>query len=155
MYAVLIGLHAVAGVVAFALGLSALRRERFLDAYLVALVVMAGFLVLAVAATAAGRGPVGLLVPGTLIVLAGVMVARAASARRVRPSRTGGRRAAYVQRVGFGLVGLFDAFWVVALLRMEWPGAAVAAVGVGIAVVGHLLLVRTARVRHSGVALLR
>ncbi len=82
---------------------------------------MTGFLVAAVVSTAAGRGPAGLLVPGALIVLAGVMVARAASARRVRPSRTGDRTAAYVQRVGFGLVGLFDAFWVVALLRWNGP----------------------------------
>lgn len=145
MYVALIGLHAATGIVAFLLGLATLRRERFLDAYLVMLVAMAGFLVLAVASTLAGRGTVGLLLPGALIVLAVVMVGRAVSARRVRPSRSGGRSPAYVHRVGFGLVGLFDAFWVVALLRMGLPAVVVVAVGVAIAVVGDRLLVREAR----------
>lgn len=142
MYALLIGVHAAAGVVAFGVGLLALRRPRFLDTYLVALVVMAAFLVLAIVSTASGRDAAALAVPGALVVLAGVMIARAARARRVRPPAPGTRSAGYVHGVGFGLVGLFDAFWVVALLRAEVPGAVVAAVGVAIAMVGHLLLVR-------------
>lgn len=142
MYGLLIGAHAGAGVVAFVLGLLALRRDRLLDAYVIALVVMAALLVLAIASTAAGRDVAGLAVPGALVVLAAVMIGRAGQARRVRPARTGGHSEAYVQRVGFGLIGLFDAFWVVALLRAELPGAVVGAVGVGIAVAGHLLLGR-------------
>lgn len=151
MYALLIGTHAVAGAVAFVVGLLALRRDRFLDPYVGLLVVMAAFLVLAIAVTAAGRDAAGLAVPGALVVLAGVMIARAVQARRVRPSRTGARTAAYVNRVGFGLVGLFDAFWVVALLRADLPGVAVAAAGVGIAVAGHLLLGRVGAGRRVAV----
>ncbi len=142
MYALLIGAHAGAWLLAFVLGVLALRRDRLLDAYVIALVAMAGLLVLAIATTATGRSVAELGISAALVVLAAVMVGRAGQARGVRPSRTGERTAAYVQRVGFGLVGLVDAFWVVALLRAEVPGVAVAAVGVGIAAAGHLLLGR-------------
>lgn len=140
LYTVLIVLHAAAGVAAFAAGIVALARERFLDAYRWSLVASIGFLVLAIAVTAAERDTASWAVSGALVGLAAVMVARALLAGGVPP----GRRAAYVYHVGFGVVGLFDAFWVVALMRAELPGWAVGAVAVGIAVAGHLLLVQIA-----------
>ncbi|WP_219419623.1 hypothetical protein [Pseudonocardia nigra] len=144
-YGILIALHAAAGVVAFAAGLAALPRKRFLSAYLWALVAMLGFLLLAVAVTAGGRDPANWAITGALVVLACVMLARAHLAAG-RPVRT----PAYVHHVGFGLVGLFDAFWVVALLRAGLPGWVVGAVAVGIAVAGHLVLRRLAAANATG-----
>jgi hypothetical protein len=135
-HVVFLVLHALAGVVALAAGIAALVRGRFLRLYRTALVGMAGFLVLAIAVSAGERDAASWAVSGALVGLAVVMVTRAA---RARP---GGR--AHVFDVGFGVVGLVDAFWVVTLLRVGLPGWAVVAVAAGVAVAGHLLLVRIA-----------
>lgn len=145
MYAVLIGSHAVAGALAFVAGLLALRRDRFLAAYRPALAATVLLLALAVGIDLPGREVGGLLIPGVLLLLGAVMVVRAERAPRVSPSRVGERSAAYVHHVGFGVVGLFDAFWIVTMQRAGLPGGALLAVGLGIAVVGHLLLARLSR----------
>lgn len=143
-YLVLISLHAVAGAVAFAVGCAALTRDRVLAAYQWTLVASMAFLLLAVGVTAGGRAVGEWAVTAALLALGGVMVARALRASAVRPGGAGTRTPAYVHHVGFGLVGLFDAFWVVTLLRAGLPGWAVGAVAVAIAVGGHLLLARHA-----------
>ncbi len=150
-YPVLIALHAVAGVVAFAAGWAALVRDRFLLVYQWALLATVGLLALAVAVTAAGRSPGNWGMTAALLLLGVVMVARALRASAVRPGRLGARTPEYVHRAGFGVVGLFDAFWVVAVLRAGLPGWAVVGVGAGIAVGGHLLLVRVARTSSHSV----
>ena len=143
-YLVLIALHAAAGAVAFVAGMAALTRHRLLGTYQWTLVASMAFLLLAVAVGAAGRSLVDWAVTGALLALGAVMVARALRASTVRPGGAGASTPAYVHHVGFGLVGLFDAFWVVALLRAGLPGWAVGAVAVAIAVGGHLLLARHA-----------
>ena len=143
-YLVLITLHAAAGVVAFVAGIGALTRHRLLGAYRWTLVASMAFLLLAVLVGAAGRSLVDQAVTGALLALGAVMVARALRASAVRPGGAGSSPSAYVHHVGFGLVGLFDAFWVVALLRAGLPGWAVGVVAVAIAVGGHLLLARRA-----------
>lgn len=147
-HTVLITLHALAGLVAFATGALALARGRLLRTYRWSLAAMAGFLVLAVAAAAEGRDGGGWALSGGLIALAGVMLVRAWAAR---PEEL--RTAAGVHHVGFGLVGLFDAFWVVTLLRAGLAPWVVVAVGVGIAVVGHLTLVWIAGRREAPVSI--
>lgn len=139
-HTVLISLHAAAGVVAFAAGLRALPHGRLLGTFRWSMVAMAVFLVAAIATELAVTPPGALAVFGALVALAGVMVWRSeAAARADRPSR------AYIDHVGFCLVGLFDAFWVVTLLRLGLPGWAVGAVAVGIAVIGHVAVGAAAR----------
>lgn len=150
-HTVLISLHAAAGVLAFAAGTAALPAGRFFAVYRWSLVAMLAFLLGAIAVTAAELDAGTAVAFGALVALALAMVWRSGRAARLLPASTGGPTAGYVEHLGFGLVGLFDAFWVVTLLRAGLAGWVVAAVGVGIAVTGHLLL-RHAAARLSGAA---
>jgi hypothetical protein len=133
-----IALHAAAGVLAFGAGVRALAGGRYFGAYRVALIAMVVFLLLAVAVRWADLDAGTRGVFAALVALAGVMVWRSERAARLLAS--GGPGLAFVHHVGFGLIGLFDAFWVVTLLRAGLAGWAVAGVGVGIALGGHLAL---------------
>ncbi|MGH3566183.1 MAG: hypothetical protein ACRDRH_09155 [Pseudonocardia sp.] len=139
-HTVFITLHAASGIVAFVAGLAALPLGRFFATYRWSLVAMVGFLLLAIAAGWAETESGAVAVLGALLALAAVMVGRSERAARMLPAHTGGPTVAYVHHVGFGLVGLFDAFWVVTLLRVGLPGWMVVGAGVGIAVGGHLIL---------------
>lgn len=139
-HSVFIVLHASAAVVAFGAGCLALRRARLYAAYLWSLLGMAVFLVLAVGAGWARYDVVTRIIFSALGVLAGFMVWRGIMAGRVRPTGLGRPSAPYVEHVGFTLVGLADGFLVVTVLRMGAPGWFLAATGVGVAVVGHLVL---------------
>ncbi len=133
-------LHALSGLIAFGLGIAALRQARWFDPFLAALVAMAVFLAAAVARSWADLDEGTRLVFAGLGVLAAVMLVRAVAARgRLRPA---GQPAhpAYVGHVGFVLISLFDGFVVVAALDLGGPGwLAVAAAVAGVAL-GHLAL---------------
>lgn len=137
---VFIVLHAASAVVAFWAGCLALRRGRWHPTYLGALVGMAVFLVLAVAAGWAGNDAVTRIIFSGLGGLAGFMVWRGVLAGRLRPVGVARPTAAYVEHVGFTLVGLADGFVVVSVLRLGAPGWLLAATGGAIAIAGHLVL---------------
>lgn len=136
-HGILIALHAAAGVVAFGLGCLALRRGRVFPGYLGALVAMAVFLGLAVAVGWGANDTVTRIIFSALIGLAAFMVSRGVLAGRVRPEGRARPSAAYVEHIGFTLVGLADGFLVVTVLRLGAPGWALAATGVGVALLGH------------------
>src|SRR6266498_1311716 len=103
-HGILIGAHAVSGLVALVAGVVAMRRGRLFDVYLGALAGMAIFLVLAVgvgwdALDAGGRG-----LFTAFAGLAGVMVWLAGRARGERPSGGFAPSARYLDRVGFTVV---------------------------------------------------
>jgi hypothetical protein len=135
---VLITLHAVAATVALAAGTLLRRRPGLFRTYQWALALMLVFLVLAIAADLRGRPPGLLALDAALVGLAGYMVWRADRARQLRDPRSPGA----ARHVGFTLVGLVDAFVVVALVDLGVAGWAVAIVGVCVAVTGHVLLTR-------------
>lgn len=135
-----IALHATAGVVAFGLGCLVLRRARLFPGYLGAMICMALFLVLAVAVGWAAHDAATRIIFSALIGLAGFMVWRAVMAGRLRPVGLARPSAPYFEHIGFTLVGLFDGFAVVTVLRMGAPGWLIAATGVGIAIAGHFVL---------------
>lgn len=135
-HTILIALHAIAGTVALLAGGVAHRGRVLFDVYLWSLVACIGLLVAAVAVLegwARSEGGTRLLF-GAFAVLGGVMIALAASARRLEPSP------AYVDRVGFTLVALFDAFIVIAVLNLGAPIALVVGSGVVVAIAGHFVL---------------
>ncbi|MFI7680893.1 hypothetical protein [Actinophytocola sp. NPDC049390] len=140
MHSLLIGLHAGTGLIALIAGGIALYRGRFFDVYLASLVATTVFLALAVAVewTLLGAGSRVLFTAFTL--LAGVMVARGVLARRLPP-----RSPAHLEHLGFTLVGLFDAFVVIAVLNAGAPIWLVVTSGVLIAVGGHVALQATKR----------
>lgn len=135
-----IALHALAGVLAFGLGCLALRRAPLYPAYLGSMAGMALFLVLAVGVGWGGNDTVTRIIFSALGGLAGFMLWRALMAGRVRPVGAARPSPAYVEHIGFTLVGLFDGFAVVTVLRSGGPGWLIATTGVGIAVGGHFVL---------------
>jgi len=142
LHGVLIALHAATGFLALAAGAVAVRNGRFFDVYLWSLIGMALFLVLAVGAEWAVIDTGARLLFAAFGVLAAVMVWRAVLARRIRPA--GMPSPGYVEHVGFTLVGLFDAFAVIAVLNAGAPIWLVVGTGVLIAVAGHFAI-RSAR----------
>jgi len=140
LHTVLIALHAIAGAVALLVGCVAHRGRVLFDVYLWSLVAAIGFLVAAVLEGWARSDGGTRLLFGAFVVLGGVMVAQAVSARRLTLSP------AYVDRVGFTLVSLFDAFVVVSVLNLGAPIVLVIGAGVAVGVAGHFAL-RVAKTR--------
>ncbi len=130
----LIALHAIAGTVALLAGGVAHRGRVLFEVYFWALVACVGFLVAAVLDGWAEYDGVTRPLFGAFVVLGVVMVAMAASARRLSLSP------AYVDRVGFTLVALFDAFVVVTVLNLGAPVALVVGSGVALGLAGHFVL---------------
>lgn len=135
----LIGLHAVAGVVAFATGCLAVRRSSWFATYLWSLVLLVAFLAADVAAAWAGIGVALRTLFVAFLALGAYMVWRAVRARALLAAGEGPRSPAYLGHVGFTLVGLFDGFAVIGVLDLGAPGWLCAVVGVAIAAGGHLL----------------
>jgi hypothetical protein len=133
-HTVFISVHAITGGVALLAGGVAHRGRVLFDLYLWSLVASIGFLVAAVIEGWARSDGGARLLFGAFAVLGGVMIALAASARRLEPSP------AYVDRVGFTLVALFDAFIVITVLNLGAPIALVVGSGVVVAIGGHFVL---------------
>lgn len=149
-HAVFITLHALAGLIAFGSGVVALRQGRWFYLYLSSLAGMAAFLLLAVAVTWAELGSEERLLFAAFVVLAWVMVGLAVGARGLRPEGSARPGSTYLDRVGFTLVALFDAFTVIVVLDVGAPVWLVVASGVVIAVAGHFVLRSTKRTLASG-----
>lgn len=134
-HAVLIALHALTGTVALGAGLVAHRRRALYDVYLWSLVATVVFLAAAVAEEWARSGGLSRVLFTAFVVLGVVMVWLAFGARRVAVLS-----GVYVDRVGFTLVALFDAFIVITVLNLGAPVWLVVASGVAVAVAGHFAL---------------
>jgi hypothetical protein len=134
-HTILIAAHAIAGTVALLAGLVAHRGRALFDTYLWSLVATIALLAAAVFEEWGRLGGAARALFIAFVVLGGVMVWLAATARRL-PARS----PAYVDRVGFTLVALFDAFVVITVLNLGAPVALVVASGVVVAVAGHFVL---------------
>ncbi len=145
VHAVLIGLHAAAGVVAFVAGGVAVSRCRSAPGFAVyyaGLVGLAVFLAAAVGLDWPGLGAAARAGFAALTVLAGYLVWRAERARQLLAAHPGARTSRYVDHVGFTLVALFDGFAVIAVVVNGGPGWAAAVVGVAGVLTGHLAIRR-------------
>lgn len=151
MYLVAVIAHALFGVAALAAGVVAFERPgRAFRPYLIALGLMLGFLVAAVALEW-GRLDAGTrMLFGALTALGAVVVACGIEAYRARPARGGSPDARYRRALGFTLVALTDAFLVIAVLDLGAPPWAVVATGVVVAAAGHWALRRRTAVLEGG-----
>jgi hypothetical protein len=134
-HTVLIAGHALSGSVALLAGCVAHRGRGLFGTYLWALTACVALLVAAVVEQWTRLdGPArGLF--GAFAALGAVLLWLAFGARRLpAPSPR------YVDRVGFTLVALADAFVVITVLNAGAPAAAVVAAGVVVAGLGHLVL---------------
>jgi hypothetical protein len=142
-HTLLIALHALAGTVAPLAGCVAHRGRALFATYLWSLTATVVFLGAAVAEEWARLDGLSRALFGAFAVLGLVMLWLAFDARRL-PTRSPG----YVDRVGFTLVGLFDAFIVITVLNLGAPVALVVGSGVLVAIGGHFVL-RGAKARIS------
>jgi hypothetical protein len=140
VHTVLISLHAVAGVVAFAAGVVVISRRRSMPVFAVyyaGLVGLAVFLAAAVGLDWSGLGGAVRAGFAALTVLAGVLIWQADRARRLFAAQPDRRTARYLDHVGFTLVALFDGFAIIAVVVNGGPGWAAALVGVAGVAIGH------------------
>jgi hypothetical protein len=134
-HTVLISLHAIGGTIALLAGCLAHRGRALFRTYLWSLVATIAFLGAAVVEEWSRLDALSRGLFGAFVVLGLVMVWLAFDARRLpAPSPL------YVDRVGFTVVALFDAFVVIAVLNAGAPVALVVAAGVVVAVAGHFVL---------------
>jgi hypothetical protein len=147
VHTVLITLHAIAGVVAFALGWLVIRppaaatSTRF-RLYLGSMFAMTGFVILSVIVGWGGFGVPERVAFAGLCVLAVFMTWRAWQARVVALGGVATGQHAYIGHVGFTLISLFDGFVIVGAIDLGapvWLVVAIAVAGVGI---GHILINR-------------
>jgi hypothetical protein len=139
-HTILIGGHAVTGVVALVAGLVTMRRGQVFDVYLGALAGMTLFLALAVGVGWSDLETGARVLFTAFAGLAGFMVVQALRARRIRPDRTTRPVPRYLDDVGFTVVALFDGFAVIAVLDAGGPGWLLVGTGVAIAIAGHFAL---------------
>lgn len=134
-HAILIALHAFTGTVALGAGLVAHRRRVLFGTYLWSLVATVVFLAAAVVEEWALLDGLSRALFTAFAGLGVVMVWLALDARRVPVLSE-----PYVDRVGFTLVALFDAFIVITVLNLGAPVWLVVASGVAVAIAGHFVL---------------
>jgi len=139
-HTILISAHAVTATAALTAGVIAVPRARMFGVYLGSLVAMEVFLVLAIAVEWEVIDAQTRFVFAALAGLGAVVMWCGLRAGRVRPRDDAVPTARYVENVGFTLVALVDAFLVIAVLNAGAPGWAVAATGILVAAVGHVVL---------------
>ncbi|MEU4392682.1 hypothetical protein [Kribbella sp. NPDC023855] len=139
-HTVFIVLHATAGVVAFATGCFAVRRQGLFPYYFWSLALLDLFMVVAVSIGWRDMGTAARVVFSGLIVLGGYMMWRAIQASRTRPSAGNPPSAKYLDHLGFTLIALFEGFAIVAAIDLGAPTWLVVALAVGGVLAGHLTL---------------
>lgn len=135
---ILIGIHAAAGVLSFACGVTAIRRGTLFPVHLWSLVATIVFLALPVALGWNQLDSVSRILFVALLALGGFMIWRAVMAGRQLPFDAA-PTAAYVRHVSFNLVALFDAFMVIVVLDLGAPIWLVVATGIVIAMAGRFV----------------
>lgn len=133
-------LHAASGVVAFATGCFAIRRQALFRYYFWSIALLDIFMVISVAIGWRDMSTTARSVFSGLIVLGGYMMWRAVQASRTRPSAGSPPSAAYLDHLGFTLIALFEGFAIVAAIDLGAPVWLVVAIGLGGLIVGHFTL---------------
>jgi hypothetical protein len=139
-----IALHTIAGVLAVAGGALTIRRGSYFGLYIWSLVSCIVFVALAVALDWSGLGAGSRILFVGLLVLGAYMVWRGERARRLLP-RGGRPPEQYIDDVGFTLVALVDAFFVIGALDLGAGGYVAGLIAVIGASAGHFAIGRLKR----------
>lgn len=139
-HTVFIVLHATSGVVAFATGCFAVRRQALFPYYFWSLALLDLFMVISVAIGWRDMSTAARVVFSGLIVLGGYMMWRAIQASRTRPSAGNPPSATYLDHLGFTLIALFEGFAIVAAIDLGAPTWLVVAIALGGVLAGHLAI---------------
>jgi len=140
-YMLSIIVHALSATGAFVVGVvllfqrDTLRQLRLAGAFVVLLVLMEVFLVLAILSHVTSLPTITQIIFGGLALLGLYMIWRAVQAVSVLREQPG-NQGAVIDHIGFNLISLFDGFAIITALDLHAPGWLVAVIAVGAVALG-------------------
>src|SRR2546430_5396633 len=135
-------IHALSATGAFIVGIAllfqrnTLRQLQLARAFLVLLILMEVFLVIAILSHVTSLPTITQLIFGGLVILGVYMIWRAVQAVTVLTKQNQADQLKVIDHVGFVLISLFDGFAIVSALDLQAPGWLVAVIAVGAVGVG-------------------
>ncbi len=142
MHTMAIVAHATSAIAAFIIGVvlifqrNTLRKLQLARAFLVLLILMEVFLVIAILSHVTSLPTITQLIFGGLVMLGVYMIWRAVQALTVLTKQNQADQLKVIDHVGFVLISLFDGFAIVSALDLQAPGWLVAVIAVGAVGVG-------------------
>ena len=142
MHTIAIVAHATSAIAAFIIGVviifqrNTLRQLQLARAFLVLLILMEVFLVIAILSHVTSLPTITQLIFGGLVILGVYMIWRAVQAVTVLTKQNQADQLKVIDHVGFVLISLFDGFAIVSALDLQAPGWLVAVIAVGAVGVG-------------------
>ena len=142
MHTFAIVVHATSAIAAFIIGVviifqrNTLRQLQLARAFLVLLILMEVFLVIAILSHVTSLPTITQIIFGGLVILGGYMIWRAVQAVTVLTKQQQEDQLKVIDHVGFVLISLFDGFAIVSALDLQAPGWLVAVIAVGAVGVG-------------------
>ncbi len=142
MHTIAIVVHATSAIAAFIIGVvlifqrNTLRQLQLARAFLVLLILMEVFLVIAILSHVTSLPAITQLIFGGLVILGVYMIWRAVQALTVLTKQNQADQLKVIDHVGFVLISLFDGFAIVSALDLQAPGWLVAVIAVGAVGVG-------------------
>ena len=142
MHTIAIVVHATSAIAAFIIGVvlifqrNTLRKLQLARAFLVLLILMEVFLVIAILSHVTSLPAITQLIFGGLVILGVYMIWRAVQAVTVLTKQNQADQLKVIDHVGFVLISLFDGFAIVSALDLQAPGWLVAVIAVGAVGVG-------------------
>jgi hypothetical protein len=141
LHSLAIVVHAVSATGAFIVGIvlifqrDSLRQLQLGVAFLVLLILMEVFLVIAILSHITSLLGITQVIFGGLAILGVYMIWRAVQALKVLQKREG-NQVAVIDHIGFNLIALFDGFAIISAIDLQAPGWLVAVIAVGAVVIG-------------------
>ena len=142
MHTIAIVAHATSAIAAFIIGVvlifqrNTLRKLQLARAFLVLLILMEVFLVIAILSHVTSLPAITQLIFGGLVILGVYMIWRAVQALTVLTKQNQADQLKVIDHVGFVLISLFDGFAIVSALDLQAPGWLVAVIAVGAVGIG-------------------
>ncbi len=142
MHTIAIVVHATSAIAAFIIGVvlifqrNTLRKLQLARAFLVLLILMEVFLVIAILSHVTSLPAITQLIFGGLVILGVYMIWRAVQALTVLTKQNQADQLKVIDHVGFVLISLFDGFAIVSALDLQAPGWLVAVIAVGAVGIG-------------------
>ena len=137
--------HALSATGAFIIGIvllfqrNTLRQLQLGVAFLVLLILMEVFLVIAILSHVTSLPTLTQIIFGGLAILGVYMIWRAVQAVSVLQGQNG-NQLAVIDHIGFNLIALFDGFVIISALDLHAPGWLVAVIAVGAVALGNYAL---------------
>ena len=141
LHTLAIVIHALSATGAFIVGIvlifqrNTLRQLQLGVAFLVLLILLEVFLVIAILSHVTSLPAITQIIFGGLAILGLYMIWRAVQALSIlREPR--GNQGAVIDHIGFNLIALFDGFAIISAIDLQAPGWLVAVIAVGAVVIG-------------------